>query len=391
MPPKQSTTKASKALSKSKKLREEAGFQADGVVTAPTVELNSLCPSTIALYTDTFTCFKRFYAALEEKDELGLLPNSPKSPEDVFMVDGTSLDYDSFLAFVTYKALTSSGGLLGVLPTVDTLLKFADSVHRYMLYKSGRGIDEVVRRQVRGAIRLKLPKRFPIEHLARLKRYPDWETMAIVAYTAMSPGYQTTYTWTRLQILAHLAITIQNGLRVHALLPVKGSGRSILWGDAVIGVYKDENGGNNRITIAFDACNGKTDTSKDLVVVCECTDLPWADPVLLLFVLAYFKDALPADHSLPELLDPKLFDKPGLGSYLKLRFNPAKAQEPVFTQKRNADKMRSWNTDAPRGHLRDLSRLAGLPVHMTYHGLKRMGQQTMKDDGMSCRVVQADL
>jgi hypothetical protein len=70
-------------------------------------------------------------------------------------------------------------------------------------------------------------------------------------------------------------------------------------------------------------------------------------------------------------------------SYRKLRFNQAKAQEPVFTQSAWANKEMSWTTDLVRKYLRDASRLADMPIHVTPHDMKRMGQQHLKDKGES--------
>lgn len=83
--------------------------------------------------------------------------------------------------------------------------------------------------------------------------------------------------------LLQIAILWQNNIRVGSISPnsmYRHLEEALLWRDLELVITRDEAGGNNRITIAFNIKRSKTATGNDTLVVLETTDMAWIDPVL---------------------------------------------------------------------------------------------------------------
>lgn len=340
-------------------------------------------------YCKAYKYSERFYLDLVDLNQLDTVPDATNSAQAFFdrqLPD--TFDFGATYAFVTFRLINFTGSTMGELPTIGFLPEFFSAFAILYYRMTETRVDTVISQKIRAAIRHDLPKRFQIRDLERIMYYLDAQVLRTIATMAMSPYYNTNYTYTRIQVLLMMAILDQNNVRVGSICPnaaYRGLASALLWKDCEIGIRRDEAGGNNRITVAFRTKQSKTATGNDLLIVLETTDGAWFDPVLFL-ILAFFKGAFPKNTTFKQLLDPRYFiERPELGSYVKLSFDPLKGEEPVFCQSKYPDV--AWSNGDVRDQLRTLSELSPIGLILVPHALKRMGQQHAKDCGQSNSFV----
>lgn len=169
------------------------------------------------------------------------------------MPRGTGLDYESVLSFTVHHALhVSSGGTRGELMTVNSMIAFAGDTIILLKWRSGKGLPEDVSTRLKNAIRLEVPKQWPVRDTHSLRRYADFETLEIIARASFSPEYTTRFTYTRVQVPLVLAILLQNNLRVGSISPhslYRDLESGLMRDDLEIGVKKGSAGESNTVTI----------------------------------------------------------------------------------------------------------------------------------------------